>query len=387
MDIEPKLRDMLALRDPGTRFTDKVLARLGDVPSGPSRDGVANIADARSSRRGRRLLLGVLLVAGAAAATLPFMRGRVDEQAAPQAAGVAAPEAAAGDASAAALDAAPAVRADADTLSGCIDPDVLYGLLLPGSTREFRVATAVPPELADFKPPPQLTWLGATERLIGPTATSTAVYRSELAPAAARTLAREALEAGGWRPHLDDLWRGSSVFVSAAMPSGETYCRGSQQFTLTVSSLDGVTYAVLAQARRESGSGSASSCARSPQPVARGASVLDQYMPVLELPSDPGTGQVATLLGYSGGGSVSDAKRRVSAEFRLNESVATVARHFAGQMTAQGWRPETDWSGEGTAGFTWTRRLDEETVLQGVLAVSAFEDHRFAAMFHIVRTN
>src|SRR5690606_12167184 len=76
MDIEQQLREMLVLKDPGARFTDGVLARLGNVPDRQQRDGVVRLADVRNTRRGRRILLGALVVVGAAAAMLPFMPGR-----------------------------------------------------------------------------------------------------------------------------------------------------------------------------------------------------------------------------------------------------------------------------------------------------------------------
>ena len=76
MDIEQKLRELLVPRDPGVTFTDGVLSRVGDVPDAPSGEGVVRLSDARARSRGRRMLIGAVLVASAAAAMLPFLQDR-----------------------------------------------------------------------------------------------------------------------------------------------------------------------------------------------------------------------------------------------------------------------------------------------------------------------
>jgi hypothetical protein len=135
MDIEQQLREMLVLRDPGARFTDDVLSRVGDVPGGQPRDGVVRLADVRNTRLGRRVLLGALVVVGAAAAMLPFLPGRDEEVTGSE--DVVALQTSAGGV--AADPGAPTAMNGGEPSVGnegqidCIDPDVLYGLLLgPG---------------------------------------------------------------------------------------------------------------------------------------------------------------------------------------------------------------------------------------------------------------
>lgn len=392
MDIELKLRELLALRDPGVRFTDSVLSRVGDVPDGQSRDGVVRLADARTSRRGRRVLLGMLVVVGAAAAMLPFMADRNVNAPGVQET-VALTEPVGGSPAADSAVPMPMVQSDPPGDGGspldCVDPDVLRGLLLPGPIGQtFRITPGAPPELAAFKPPRQLIWLGGTERGSGGVTQSSSVYRSNLAPDAARAAAVGVLTAGGWRLQSDDrFYSTTNLFVSGnSQPGGETYCREGRSVRVMASALDGVTYVVLSVSRTDSSAGFTNACDQPPQSVARSTSPLDEYMPTLELPRDPATGQPVAMRS-GGGGSSGDSKRRANASFTLKDSVDNVARHFGSQMAGQGWHADTNWSGAGTAGSTWTRRLDDDTVLQAILSVSAFADDRFTAVFRAVRTN
>ncbi len=70
MDIEVSLRELLVLENPGTRFTDEVMSRLGNVPAALPRDGVVRLADARQRKRNRWILLGTLLVVGSGSVDL-----------------------------------------------------------------------------------------------------------------------------------------------------------------------------------------------------------------------------------------------------------------------------------------------------------------------------
>jgi hypothetical protein len=380
MDIEQQLRQMLVLRDPGARFTDDVLSRVGDVPQGQSRDGVVRLADVRDARRGRRVLLGVLVVVGAAAAMLPFLPGRDDDMPASQdVAALVTPEgeAATDPAAQSAMDQVEPSPGN-EGLLDCIDPDVLYGLLLGPGVEKFRISAEVQPRLAAFKAPRELTWLGGTEREVGGIRQLSAVYRTSLAPEAARIAAGEALNTSGWTLHSDGRQLGAGVFVSAtSLQAAATYCREGMPVGMTAGALEGVTYVVLSATERAGGF--SSTCERAPQVTARGTSPLDQHLPTLQLPRDPATGQLVAMQG--GGGSTGGFSRRASTSFRLKDSAANVAQHFGSQMARQGWQSATSWSGTGSAGSTWNRRLDGDAVVEGSLVVTAFEDDRFTVVF------
>jgi hypothetical protein len=380
MDIEQQLREMLVLRDPGARFTDDVLSRVGDVPGGQPRDGVVRLADVRNTRLGRRVLLGALVVVGAAAAMLPFLPGRDEEVTGSE--DVVALQTSAGGV--AADPGAPTAMNGGEPSVGnegqidCIDPDVLYGLLLGPGIGKFRISAEVMPQLAAFKAPRELTWLGGTEREVVGTRQVSAVYRTSLDPEAARIVAGEALNSSGWTLHSDGRQLGAGVFVSAtSLQAAATYCREGMPVGMTAGALEGVTYVVLSATERAGGF--SSTCERAPQVTARGTSPLDQHLPTLQLPRDPATGQLVAMQG--GGGSTGGSSRRASTSFRLKDSAANVAQHFGSQMARQGWQSATSWSGTGSAGSTWNRRLDGDAVVEGSLVVTAFEDDRFTVMF------
>lgn len=383
MDIEQQLREMLVLRDPGARFTDNVLARVGSVPDRQHQDGVARLADARNRKRGRRILLGALVVVGAAAAMLPFMPGRDKEAPASQQLAVQVAPAGGAVADPAALMAAVATEppVEGEEQIDCIDPDVLYGLLLGPGIERFHITDAPLPQLAGFRPPRELVWLGGTQRDVGGVRQLSSVYRTSLAPEAARAAIAGALVASGWTLHSDVLMLGANVFVSSSSrQAASTYCREGMSVGLTAGALEGVTYVVLSDMQRAAGFFSA--CERPPQNLARTASPLDAIMPTLEPPRDPATGQLVATSG--GGGSNGQSRRRANTSFRLKDSASSVAQHFGSQMAQQGWQAGTSWSGTGSAGSTWSRRLDDNTLVEGALLVSAFEDDRFTVMLRVL---
>jgi len=277
----------------------------------------------------------------------------------------------------------------------CLDPDVLHGLLLP--FQALSVSTVVPPELATFKAPRELRWVAAAEHGYGAstqgssaarTAVS-AVYRSSLPPEAARGAASAALVAGGWKLQSDDRPGIPDVFVSLnnASIGGEMYCREGKPVNLAEGAVDGVTYVTLSVTRNPAtANGFRNACEQPPRPAVRSTAAYDGYLPKLEAPRDPATGQPAPMLtgGWSGGNG--ETIGRSNASVMVTDSPADVARQFASQMARQGWSADASWSGQGTAGSTWIRKVDADTTLQATLTVSAFDEGWFNVVFSAVRT-
>lgn len=381
MDIEQKLRERLFLRDPGARFTDEVMSKLGDVPDGAQHDGVVTLAAERQRRRGRRLLLGSLVVAAAVAATLPFLHGSLDDEvvAGIEVAPPPAPESLAGAPPAA--DGTQELQASTNDLVDCLDPHVLFGLMLVYET-DFKVLQASPPELGDLKPPRELTWLGAAERTTSGTSMWSAVYRTGLAPDAARAAMEKALVAIGWKARSSVLATYPAMFVSPDNPlTGEPYCREGSGLTLTASALDGVSYVVLS---RMAGARFAATCDGSGLPEFTSAtSPLDAALPQFVLPLDPATGRPVAMRGGGGGSSAGGSRwnRRSNISFRSRDSLGGIASHFASQLAAQGWRQDSSWSGTVSAGSTWSRGVDDGTLLEGSLRISAFGNDRYTVVF------
>jgi hypothetical protein len=386
MDIELSLRELQLLHDPGARFTDGVLSRVGDAPVGRMPDGVVRLADARARKRSRRILFSTIAVVGVAAAVPLLMLRDWSEQ--PE--GQVATQQVSGPTPVIPLNGAPLQTKIEQTVGGvnpldCLDMDVVRGLMLQGMSNPiFSTAFNRPPELADFKPPRQLTWVGSTDRTYAGSAVQTSlVYRTSLAPDAARSASVQVLTSSGWQLHTDGEFMSANIFTAGgSRPNGDTYCRGGKPVSIAASALDGVTYVILATTRSRDRTGYANACEQPPQ-RARAASVLDAYMPRLETPPDPATGWPVPTSG--GGASNADAKRGANTDFVIQDSIGNVAQHFARQLAAQGWEADASWIGEGTAGSTWKRQAGDMALL-GTLMISTFGEGRFTAVFQVVRT-
>ncbi len=267
----------------------------------------------------------------------------------------------------------------------CIDPDLLRALLLWQGDSFATVSTTVPPELSGFKAPAQFTWLGASERGMGVNSQTavmvSAAYRTNLAPDAASTAAGSALVAGGWKPNEQS---GLSMMVFARQGlSSRQYCQGSRQISISSNRIDSVTYVVFGLSRFPENSGFSTSCSQSSlRPPERGAE-LDPYMPTLDLPRDPASGKPARQLG--GGGSGGEI-RQSDTRFKIKDSTANVASHFARQLARQGWVADASWSGPTTVGNSWTRNAGADLSLRATLIVMATGDGEFSVSFSAVKT-
>ncbi len=268
-------------------------------------------------------------------------------------------------------------------LLDCIDPDVLHGLLLPNpNDQQVNVNTVVPAELSALRMPAQFSWIGSMERTLGRVdattmaTTVTAAYRTMLAPAAVRPLAASALDSGGWQ--LTNSPLSQNAFVAANALVTQTFCREQQQLSLNAGTIDGVTYVMFAISR-----GAASNiCNSRRNSPAFISPEMDGYAPTLELPDPGGSTQLRMQNGSTGGGNTS---RTYRTSFEFKDSVDNVARHFARQMTAQGWTSDGSWSGASTAGSAWVKQVAPGATVQGTLQVIAVEQGRFAVSLHLVK--
>jgi hypothetical protein len=280
------------------------------------------------------------------------------------------------------------VTAFGQGLLDCIEPDVLRALLLQGQGERPPVITgAVPAELAALKMPGQFTWIGSAERITGRVDASTnasqvsAAWRSTLAPAAARAAVASALTASGWevqqRPGL-----GMNVFTSDSMPDTQTACRESRPVNVASNVMDGVTYTLVTIQR---GSNTEMTCTLLSRFSAAPNSGFEPYLPQLAMPVDPATGATVRL----GSGSMSTGPGApavtVRAEFTVKDSAGNVARHFAKQMTEQGWSSDANWSGAATAGSSWSKRVADGSLIQGTLLLTAFDERQFMAVLRLRR--
>lgn len=270
-------------------------------------------------------------------------------------------------------------------LLDCIEPDVLRALLLQSQGERPPVITAaVPAELSALRMPREFTWIGSAERITGRVDASTnaaqvtAAWRSNLAPDAARAAASAALTASGWevRPMPG---AGLTVFNSVVTPVSQPACRGGSPVNFAATAMEGVTYLTITLQRGNDGN---ALCNQLVRPGLATGSELAEYMPRLAAPVDPDTGTVARMQG--GGGGFSGLTQHARAEFNLRDSAASVARHFARQMTEQGWSSDASWSGTSTAGSTWSKRAGGGLIL-GALSVTAVDERRITATLRVSR--
>jgi hypothetical protein len=70
----------------------------------------------------------------------------------------------------------------------------------------------------------------------------------------------------------------------------------------------------------------------------------------------------------------------------VKDSIGSVARNFSRQLAEQGWNEDTSWAGSGTAGSTWSRKLQGGATVRGTLMLMAFEGDRFTAAFRATVT-
>jgi|SRR5690606_15135977 len=265
-------------------------------------------------------------------------------------------------------------------LLDCVDPDVLRALLSQGEQAPIIAAT-VPQEISALRMPAGFTWIGSAERMTGrldalTTASQvTAAWRSSLAPDAARAAATAALATSGWEVRPSP---GVAVFGSSSLLIPQTACREGKPVNVIANAMEGVTYVLLSIPRDAN---SMSVCNQPVRPTMMSSTGLDRHLPRLELPVDPGTGASAVM--RSSGTSFGGTSLNARAAFAVRDSAATVARHFARQMSEQGWASDASWSGASTAGSSWSKRPESGTLVQGTLAVTAVDERQFEVVLRI----
>lgn len=270
-------------------------------------------------------------------------------------------------------------------LLDCVDPDVLRALLLPGQGGRTPVITAaVPPELAALRMPGGFTWIGSAERISGRVDATTdavqvtAAWRSGLAPEAANAATAAALATSGWNVRTQGM--GPAVFSVPGFQLTRPACRDGRPVNFSATAMDGVTYVLLTLQR---GSNNNMMCNQPERFAGLAGSAVESFLPRLDVPVDPATGTVARLSSSNvsyGGSTISS-----SAEIIVKDSASSIARHFARQMTEQGWTSDANWSGATTAGSTWSKRPEAGALVQGTLSVMAVDERQVVTVLRVIK--
>lgn len=108
---------------------------------------------------------------------------------------------------------------------------------------------------------------------------------------------------------------------------------------------------------------------------------LNQYMPVLELPEEDRSSRFRPYFGSgtSGSGDALTTSSPLALDWDLDE----INRWFADQLEDQGWEHDVSWTGENSAGSTWSKVADDETELAGLLDIIHADGDNYQLRFRL----
>ncbi len=264
-----------------------------------------------------------------------------------------------------------------DNLLACLNPDVLHGLVMRDG--ELVVSLDRPPEMSFLATPAELDWIASAAR----STSTTAAFRSALAPEAALSAAMGALEQDGWTTQPFNTSGG--VFSPPVQVLTGSACQANQRVSVTTRPADGgsyLTYGFKANSA-VTGCGPANSAGLAGPFVPTPDDGVQAYMPTLQFPPDPASGRAAITEGNRGGGST--RSRYNSTTVLLDMPIVELASVLSRQIAEQGWVADASWSGAVTAGSSWSRQPSPEIDLAGTLELVETGDSSYTVMFRIVQ--
>ncbi len=108
---------------------------------------------------------------------------------------------------------------------------------------------------------------------------------------------------------------------------------------------------------------------------------INEHMPILELPEEDRGSRFRPPFGSGISGS-GDAYTTRS-PLLLDWDMAEINRWFADQLNNQDWEHDVSWTGESTAGSTWSKLIDDDTELAGLLDIIHVEDDNYHLRFRL----
>lgn len=244
----------------------------------------------------------------------------------------------------------------------CVSPDVVNTfVLLSADGAEIVFGDEKPAELAGHETPPEFEWIG--------TRTTDRDTRAAFKTSLAADVALDAFLASLTRAGFETRVRGDDPgFRTSAPPLLEVVCRDGQAGVVIVRDTAGARYVTMSF-NAQAAPGNCAEILMTPRQRSRGGFA---YIPALELPKNvvlsTRAGALPTGTG-SGGGNV----YRSNLEVEGVSSMAALVDGLDDQLRAQGWRFDARWSGELSAGSTWTLETDG-IKLAGKLEVRSIAD-------------
>lgn len=251
----------------------------------------------------------------------------------------------------------------------CLNPDVLNGLVFLGrSELKVEVTRSLPPAMSGLRAPDAFSLIGTGVRDSG--RITNVAYKTALTIDKAYTDIVAALGSAGWA--VEASAAAGTTFNVAGAPRTTSVCRNGDRRAVMVAEVAGVRYVnIIGYAQGEQ----PRDCnAPDPGPGNLAFMTARNAVPRFRFPAGTAIAQ-----GGGGGGGGSDvftsATRIIS-----SESATALAELLASQLQGQGWRPDSVWSGAGSAGSTW-RKLDEGRLTWGTLEIVRVSERTYDVDF------
>jgi hypothetical protein len=235
----------------------------------------------------------------------------------------------------------------------CVNPQQVNGLVFLGrSDMKISVTRNTPAFMSGLNVPAELVLIGTGVRTSGMT---NVAYKSALTTDKAHAAAVAAHESAGWA--VEAMPGSAANFNIAGNPKEVTLCRDAERHYVTVNEVAGTRYVNVTTSREIP----RRQCSENPGMSAAIAGVRSSTVR-FQFPAGTSLAQGAGM--GSGSNSMFTTTSRVISE----ETPVALVAHLASQLEAQGWNPDTGWSGSGSAGSTWRRSLDGE-LTSGMLEI------------------
>lgn len=275
--------------------------------------------------------------------------------------------------------------APAQQLLQCVNPDVLNSLVFNARPEaKLLVTRDMPANAAGFRAPAEFTFIASS---VGADNLSTTVaYRTTLGAHAAFDNLLALLSAEGWKQEREQqvqLPVQVPVQVVGGSPpsTAATLCRNGERRRVMVRETEGVRYATISgfEVNPPRACDAPSAQPDFLQNPMAAISARQANMPRFSFPA-------TTRLGTGPAARESYGSNRVrfeSTRIQSPDTAASLARHLARQLTEQGWRSDTEWSGRLSTGSTWSRRNADGQALLGTLEIVSVGEGAYDVGFNL----
>lgn len=229
----------------------------------------------------------------------------------------------------------------------CTNEDIVNGLVYMGrSEMKAKVSRGSPGFMGNFRAPEGFSLIGTAVRDNDGRASMTSVaYKTSLASDKAYAALVAALGTEGWA--TENTSGGGNAFNVAGAPKDGTLCRNGERRSVMATEAGGSTYVSIhsyPESRpRDCNAPDTRSDLRT----------MQDAVPRFQFPAGTSLAQ-----GGFGGGGGSSQSWRTTSRIISADSAARLVEHLASQIEGQGWRADSGWTGAGSAGSTWTKKVD-----------------------------